>query len=181
MEFLSELWMPIVVSALFVWIASFLMHMVLPHHKGEWKGLPNEDAFLANIKEVAPGQYMFPFCVGGNYKDPAYEEKLKNNPNGIITVWPGQPNMGRNLGLTLLTYAVIGVFIAYIGWHAMKGEDVKYMDVFRICGTAAFMAHGLGMLTHMIWYQSRGFWTYLFDNLVFALVTAGVFGWLWPH
>ncbi len=181
MEFLSELWMPILISGAIVWIASALLHMVVPHHKGEWKGLPNEDALLAALKGVAPGQYMFPFCDMAQMKEPAFQEKMKNNPNGAVTVWAGSVNMGKNLVLSLITYLVIGVFVAYIGWHAMNGEAVQYMDVFRMCGAAAFMAHGLGMLTHMIWFQVKGFWTYLFDNLVYALLTAGVFGWLWPH
>jgi hypothetical protein len=181
MEFLSELWMPALISAAIVWFASAIMHMVLPHHKGEWKGLPNEEAVLAALKGVAPGQYTFPHCKDmSEMKDPAFMEKMKNNPNGTITIWAGQVNMGRNLLLTFLTYVVIGVFVAYVGWHAMKGEQVEYMDVFRLAGAAAFMAHGLGMLTHMVWFQVKGFWTYLFDNLVFALLTAGVFAWLWP-
>jgi hypothetical protein len=181
MEFMSELWLPILISGLLVWIASALLHMVVPHHKSEWRGLPNEDALLGALKGVAPGQYMFPFCDMSQMKDPAMQEKMKNNPNGTLTVWDGQVNMGKNLLLSLVTYWVIGVFVAYIGWHAMSGEEVEYMDVFRICGTGAFMAHALGNLTHMIWFQIKGFWAYLFDNLVYALLTAGVFGWLWPH
>lgn len=180
MDFLSELWLPIVVSALFAWFASFLMHMVLPHHKGEWKGLPNEEGVMSALRGTPPGQYMFPWCEPSQMKDPAMQEKIKQGPSGHMTIWPGPFNMGLNLVLTLLTYLVIGVFVAYIGWHGMEGEAPEYMRVFRICGTAAFMAHGLGMLTHMIWFKVKGFWTYLFDNLVFALLTAGTFGWLWP-
>jgi hypothetical protein len=179
MEFLSELWMPIVVSAVFVFVASALLHMVVPHHKGEWKGLANEDAVLGNLKGVPPGQYMFPFCDMAQMKDPAMQEKLKNNPIGVLTIWPGQANMGQNLGLSFLVYLVIGVFVAYLSWHA-RGGMTDYMSTFRIAGTAAFMAHGLGILTHMVWYRVKGFWAYLLDNLVYALLTAGVFGWLWP-
>jgi hypothetical protein len=181
MEFLSQLWMPVLVSGLVVWFASFLMHMVLPHHKGEWKGLPGEEAVMAALRGTPAGQYMFPWCDMAQLKDPAMQEKIKAGPNGHLTVWPGPVNMGQNLGLTLLVYWVIGVFVAYVGWHAMGGEPVEYMDVFRLCGASAFMAHGLGMLTHMVWFRVKGFWTYTFDNLVFALLTAGVFGWLWPR
>lgn len=180
MDFLLDLWMPILVSAILVWIASFITHMVLPHHKGEWKGLPNEDALLAAIKGTPGGQYMFPYCDMAQMKDPAMQEKMKNNPNGTITVWAGQVNMGRNLVLTLLAYVLIGALTAYVSWHALQGEEVDYMSVFRMAGAAAFMGHGLGWITHMIWYQVKGFWTHMFDSVVYALVTAGVFGWLWP-
>jgi hypothetical protein len=125
MEFLSELWMPILVSGVIVWFASALMHMVLPHHKGEWKGLPNEEAVIGALKGVAPGQYTFPHCTDmSQMKDPAFIEKMKNNPNGTITIWTGQVNMGRNLLLSFVTYVVIGVFVAYVAWHAMRGEQV---------------------------------------------------------
>jgi hypothetical protein len=182
MDFLSELWLPIVVSGLIVWFASFLMHVVLPHHKGEWKGLPNEEAVMGALKGVPAGQYMFPYCADmSQMKDPAMQEKIKAGPSGHMTVWAGPVNMGQNLGLSLLVYVLIGVFVGYVAWHAMEGEaQIEYMRVFRIAGTAAFMAHGLGILTHMVWFKLRGFWTYLFDNLVYGLLTAGVFGWLWP-
>lgn len=180
MDFLSELWMPIVISAVIVWIASFALHMFLPHHKGEWKAFPSEAGVMAALRGVAAGQYMFPWVNMADMKDPAAQAKLKQGPCGAITIWAGPVNMGRNLLLTFTLYLVVGLFTAYLGWHAMHGEPVKYMDVFRICGTAAFMAHAFGWMSHMIWFQMRGFWTYLFDSLVYGLLTAGVFGWLWP-
>lgn len=180
MDFLTELWMPIAVSALIVWIASFLMHMVLPHHKGEWKGVQNEDELLAVLKTNPPGQYMFPWCDMAQMKDPAVQERMKGNPNGTLILWTGQVNMGRNLLLTFATYLFIGSLVAYVTWHALQGEQVDYMTVFRMSGAAAFMAHGLGWIPHMIWFQWRGFWTNMFDSVVYALLTAGVFGWLWP-
>jgi hypothetical protein len=112
-------------------------------------------------------------------KDPASQERLKNNPNGTLSIWAAQTNMGRNLGLTFLTYLVISLLTAYVGWHALAGEQVGFMDVFRICTTAAFLGQGTGILTHMIWYQDKGFWTYLFDNLVYAGITGAIFAWLW--
>jgi hypothetical protein len=179
MEFLAELWLPIVVSAVFVWIASSIIHMVLPHHKGEFKGLPEEDKALDAIRDAPPGQYMFPFCDMADWKKPEMQEKMRRGPNGILIIWPGAANMGRNIILMLVFYLVVSVFVAYIGWHAM-GPGETYMKVFRICGTAAFMAHGLGWMPGMIWFGQKGFWTYLFDSIVYALITAGTFGWLWP-
>ena len=181
MDFMADLWLSIVVSAALVWIASFLMHMVLPHHKGEWKGLPSEEGVLAALKGVAPGQYMFPWCDMKQMNDPAMQEKLNSSPNGTLTIWSGRVNMGRNLLLTLLTYLFIGALTAYVTWHALQGEEPDYMTVFRMAGSAALLGHGMGWITHMIWYQVKGFWTHMFDSVVFALVTAGVFGWLWPQ
>ena len=47
---LIALWMPIVVSGVALFFASWIAWMLLPHHKAEWKGLPNEDALLAALK-----------------------------------------------------------------------------------------------------------------------------------
>lgn len=177
MDFLSQLWQPIVLSAVIVWIASFIMHMVLPHHKGEFKGLADEPKFFAALQGVARGQYMFPWGTMADMKNPEFVAKQKSNPNGTLTVWPGPVNMGRNMGLTFLLYLVIGVFVAYLASHTVPAA-ATYLKVFQICGTAAFMAHGFGWMGHMIWFGGKGFWAYLFDSLVFGCLTAGTFGWL---
>lgn len=181
MDFLGHLWIPIVVSAVLVWVASFLCHMVLPIHKGEWKGLPEENRALDALRGVPPGNYMIPFGTMADMKSAEFAERQKNNPNGTIIIWPGAVNMGQNLILTLLSYVVIGIFVAYITWHAFDGKPLpEYLDVFRIAGTAAFMAHGLALIPHGIWYRGIRFWSVLLDAIILALVTAGVFGWLWP-
>jgi hypothetical protein len=173
--------MPILISAVLVWFASALLHMVLPHHKGDFEGLPDEAKVLSALDGVKPGSYMFPWCSSmAEMKSPELMEKQKKGPNGTLTVFPGAVNMGRNLGLSLVFYIVVGILTAYVASHSLA-PGVPYLKVFQICGAAAFMAHGLGWMPFMIWFGFRGFWAYLFDSLVFALVTAGTFGWLWPR
>ena len=179
MEFLSALWMPIVLSAVFVWIASFLLHMVLPHHKSEYKQLPEEDRFNEAMSNTPPGLYMFQFCTPAEMKDPAKMERVKKGPNGVLAVWPGPVNMGQNLVLTLLFYILVGVFVAYVGWHSIPNV-APYLFRFRICGAVAFAAHGLGWMSFFIWFRYGRFWPNFFDAVVYALLTAGTFAWLWP-
>jgi hypothetical protein len=183
MEFLSQLWMPILLSAVFVWFSSFILHMLLPMHKGECSGVPDEAKLNAALEGVAPGMYMFPWCgtTMAEMKSPEYEEKQRVGPNGVLTVWPGPTQMGRNMVLTLLFYLVVGVFVAYVASHALP-VGTPYLKVFQIAGAVAFMAHGLGWMPNMIWYggSTRSFWTYLIDSIVYALLTAGTFAWLWP-
>ena len=179
MEFLSDLWLPIVVSAAIVWVASAIMHMVMPHHKSEHAGVQDEGRLNDALAGLAPGMYVFPFGTMADMKKPEFVEKMKKGPNGVLTIWPGPVNMGRNLVLMLVFYLVVGVFVAYVGSHTIVA-GAEYLAIFRVAGAMAFMAHGLGWIPHMVWYQGKGFWAYTFDALVYALLTAGTFGWLWP-
>ena len=180
MEFLSDLWLPIVVSAAFVWIAQSIIHMAMPHHKPEWKGMPNEESVTSAMDGMEPGQYMFPWAgTMADMKKPEFVEKMNKGPRGTVTLWPAPINMGRNLTLMFLFNLVVGVFLAYVGSHTIAGET-EYLAVFRVIGAMAFMAYGLGWIPNMIWFGVKGFWAYTFDALVYALVTAGTFGWLWP-
>ncbi|HMS54864.1 MAG TPA: hypothetical protein PKA27_05645 [Fimbriimonadaceae bacterium] len=179
MQFLMDQWMAIVVSAVLVFIASFLTHMVLPLHKGEFKKLVDEDGVMNTVSTVSPGLYMFP-CVNNasEMNSPEFKAKVEKVPNGLLVVWPGGVNMGQNLGLTLLFYLVVGVFVAYIGTHAIP-ESAAYLTKFRLCGAVAFCAHGLGWMSFFIWYRYGKFWPNFVDSLIYALVTAGTFAWLW--
>lgn len=179
MEFLSELWLPIVVSAFLVWVTSFITHVLLPHHKSEWKGLPNEDDFSNLMRSTPAGKYMFPFGSMNDMKEAAFQEKMNRGPNGLLILWDGPVSMGRNLGLTLLFYLVVGVFVAYLGFHAIEPTD-DYLARFRLCGTAALLAHGFGWISFFIWFRYGNFWPNFLDAVLYAGVTAGTFAWLWP-
>lgn len=179
MKFLSAQWLAIVFSAVLVFFASFITHMVLPLHKSEFKKLPDEDGLMDAIRPVSPELYMYP-CPS-NAKDmnsPEFLEKVKKGPNGVLVIWPKPTNMGQNLMLTFVFYLVVGVFVAYLGSHSIPAEST-YMFRFRICGTVAFAAHGLGWMSFFIWYRYGRFWPNFIDSVIYALVTAGAFAWLW--
>ena len=181
---LKELWLPIVVSGVIVWVASFLIWMVSPMHKGEWKSLPDEKGFMGAMIEmgVQPGQYMFPNPTDrSDMKNPEFLERVKRGPNGIITVWPGPANMGKNMVLTLILYWIVSLFVAYLGWNCLQPTD-PYLHKFRISGTAAVMAYCFASLPHDIWFgrPGRAILTSLIDGVIYGLLTAGTFAWLWP-
>ncbi len=180
---LMDLWMPIVVSAVIVFVASAIVWMVLPHHKPDFKRLPNEDAFLAALRagNVAPGQYIFPWYEPGEMKDPAKKKRYEAGPLGVLLVWGGCPNMGRNLGLSFIFYLVVGVFVAYLASHSLPA-GAEYLRVFQVTGTAAIMAYCFASIPHAIWFGKplRSTATDLLDGVVYGLLTAGTFGWLWP-
>lgn len=134
MSFLIYLWLPILLSALFVFILSGILHMALPWHKNDYKTVPDEDKMRDALRpfDVPPGDYMLPSCVGGDYNSPDFKAKLDAGPNWIMTVLPkGQGNMGATFVQWLVFLLLVGTFIAYIAVHALPGDAPARM-VFRI-------------------------------------------------
>ncbi|HKW87579.1 MAG TPA: hypothetical protein VJN21_02365 [Candidatus Acidoferrales bacterium] len=181
---LTALWLPIVLSAVIVFVASSIMHMALPYHKNDYRQLPNEDKLLATLRGagLTRGMYHFPFCSHKDLKTPAMQEKFKQGPVGHVTIFPSGPvNMGKFLGMWFVYCLIIGFFVAYLtGRTVAQGTD--YLAVFRVAGTAGFMAYGLGIISNGIWKgQPWGMvLKEVFDGLIYGLLTAGTFGWLWP-
>ncbi len=184
---LAELWLPILLSAVFVFIASSIFHMAIPIHKGDWKKLPGEEKVLAEMRNqsVRPGAYMFPSCE--SYKDMCNEEmteKYKQGPVGHVTVLPnGPPSMGKALVLWFIYTLVIGLFVGYTGILGGLDRGAAYSAVFRFTGTVALLAYAVTALPDAIWKGQPWSVTgkFIFDGLIYGLVTAGTFGWLWPE
>jgi hypothetical protein len=182
---LSALWLPIVLSAVVVFIASSIMHMVLPYHRSDYHPLPDEDKILSVLR-TAPlqrGLYIFPFGTHKDMKTPAMVEKYKQGPVGFMNILPsGPPAMPKFLIQWLVFCLLIGFFVAYLASHTLA-FGANYRAVFRVVGTAAFLAYGLGQLSNGIWRGQT--WSAVskevIDGLIYSLLTAGMFGWLWPR
>ena len=182
---LIDLWLPILLSAVFVFVASSVIHMCLPIHRGDFKKLPSEDSVLASMRaaSVAPGAYMLP-CAD-SMKDmcsPEIVEKQKLGPVGYLTVVPNGPmNMGKNLLQWFLFSVLIGVFVGYIATIGLSAAS-SGTDVFRMTATVAFLGYGVSNISDSIWKGVS--WTitakFLFDGLVYGLATGGAFLWMWP-
>ncbi|MEZ4701040.1 MAG: hypothetical protein R2834_11960 [Rhodothermales bacterium] len=182
---LLSLWLPVVVAALIVFVVSSIIHMALGYHAGDWVGLPNEARFRDAFRneEVPPGDYVVPYApTAAERNSPAHIEKMKEGPVAFINVRPkGQVVMVAMLSQWFGYCLVVGFFAAYLG-SRFFGPGADYMEVFRITGTVAFAGYGLALLQNSIWYGRKWSSTLksVFDALVFALLTGGVFGWLWP-
>jgi hypothetical protein len=182
---LAALWLPIVVAAVIVFIASSIMHMVLPYHRSDYSQLPDEDKIRATLRaaNLKHGLYTMPYCTHKDMKSPATAEKFKEGPVGFITILPsGPPAMGKFLVQWFVFCLVIGFFVAYLTAHTVP-SGANYLVVFRVAGTAAFLGYGLGHLSDGIWKGQMWSMTIkeTVDGLVYGLLTAGVFGWLWPR
>ena len=185
MAFLAALWLPILLSAVIVFVASFIMHMVLPYHRNDYSQLPDEDKILPVLRAAAlkRGLYIFPFCTHKDMKSPAMIEKQKQGPVGFLTIFPsGPPAMPKFLIQWFVYCLLIGFFVAYLAAHTVA-PGTHYLAVFRVVGTAAFLAYGLGHLSNGIWKGQTWSVTIkeVIDGLIYGLLTAGTFGWLWPQ
>ena len=182
----GALWMPIVLSAVLVFVVSSIVHMVLPWHKSDFKSLPSEDKVMDALRPfaMAPGDYMMPRPSSmADMKTQAYIDKVNRGPKIVMTVLPpGMRGMGSNLLNWFLFSVVVSAMAGFLGCIAL-GPGAEYSRVFHIVGGAAFMAYAFGVWPLSIWYN-RSWSTSLkttFDGLIYAMVTAGTFGWLWPR
>jgi len=179
------LWLPILLSAVIVFAASSIIHMVLGYHNNDFAKLPNEEGVMDALRpfNIPPGEYHMP--KPDNHKqmgEPDFVAKMEAGPMAMMTVVPnGAPKMGGQLGQWFLYSVVVGFFAAYIAGHALE-PGAHYLAVFRFVGATAFMCYTVAGWADSIWYK-RSWSTTLkntFDGLVYACLTAGVFGWLWP-
>ena len=186
MVHLTSLWLPILVSAVIVFAASSIIHMVLPYHRSDVRKLAQEDEVLSALRrlDIPPGDYCVPHPGSHEaMRKPEFVEKMKQGPIVLMTVALGSaPSMTSPLVLWFLYSILVSAFAGYIAGSALA-PGTHYLAVFRVVGTAAFMGYSFALLQHSIWYK-RNWGTTLksvFDGLVYGLLTAGVFGWLWPR
>jgi hypothetical protein len=182
----GSLWLPVVLSSVAIFMISAILHMALKYHRADHKQLPDEENVREALRKAgaAPGMYMTPYCKDqAQMKDPAFQEKFTKGPIAILAVMPsGQVNMGKHLGLwfglTLLTSFVA----AYVARMVLQPGAEHAMTAFRITGTVAFAAYGLGQISDSIWKAQP--WPntmrHMIDAIVYAVVTGAIFCFLWP-
>lgn len=182
---IASLWLPILLSAVGVFIVSSIIHMVFRYHQNDYKRLPDEDGVMDALRgfNIPPGDYVIP-CAGSMkvMNSPEYKEKINKGPIAFFTVLKtGSMAMGGSMVKWFIYSIIVGIFAAYITSRAV-GPGEEYLRVFRFAGATTFIAYTVALWQFTIWYK-RSLATTLkstFDGLIYALVTAGFFGWLWP-
>src|SRR5213593_5078544 len=98
---LAALWLPILLSAVLVFVVSSVIHMVSPWHKSDYPKLSSEDRVMDALRPLAipPGDYMMPRpSRRPELRTPQFLEKYKRGPVLMLTVWPGgSMYMGKQL------------------------------------------------------------------------------------
>jgi hypothetical protein len=183
---IPQLWLPILVSTVIVFVASSIVWMVLPHHKSDARRLPDEAAAadVLGKQGLKPGLYRFPWANSmAEMKDPAFVDKINKGPVGMLTIVPSGPfKLGRSLGLWAVYVVFIGIFVAYLTGRVLA-PGAHYLQVFRVAGVVAFLAYGGARIPDSIWWGRPLSVTLkeTLDGLLYGLLTAGAFGWLWPR
>jgi hypothetical protein len=182
---LAQLWLPIVLSSVFVFIASSILHMVLKFwHMPDCSGFSNESEVGEAMRKggASAGLYMIPYCKPEALKEPATQDKFKQGPVGVIFLrQPGMMNMGVFLGQWFAFCVIVSLFAAFLGIHTM-GAGTPYKHVFGVVGISTFMAYALGSVPNAIWWGHpwKSQIKHMIDGAIYAGLTAGTFGWLWP-
>ena len=180
-----DLWMPILLAGVLVFLVSSVIHMAPLWHRSDYPKIPGQEQVMEALRPLAipPGDYMVPRADSTeHFRSAAFKAELERGPVMIVTVWPnGMQSMARSFGGWFVYCSVIGVFAAYVSGTALP-VGAGYVQVFRLVGVTAFIGYVLALWQMSIWYRRA--WTATInatiDGLIYALLTAGVFGWLWP-
>ena len=183
---LMDLWLPVMLSAVLVFVVSSIVHMVLPFHRSDYGKLSGETKLMEAMRKegVSPGNYMFP-CPASvkDMESPEMKAKYKLGPVGTVNILPSQPPaIGKSLLQWFCFSLVISFFAAYLTSRTL-GPGSHYLQVFRIAGAVAFLGYAGADPVNSIWRGQKWSTTVknLVDGMLYALVTAGCFGWLWPQ
>ncbi len=181
----GSLWLPVLVSTVAVFILSSIFHMVIGHHKADYKGLRNEDEVRDAIRRgtPAPGAYCVPYCKEmKDMKSPELMKKWTEGPVAMIAISPnGTPNMGKYLGLWFVFCFIASFFTAYVARITLNTASDP-MLILRVTSSVAFCIYGMGYLIDYIWKATPApnVLRALIDALVYCLATGLIFKMLWP-
>src|SRR5258708_21809114 len=132
---LEQLWIPIVASAVGVFIASSLIHMVFKWHNVDYRKLANEDDVRAVVRasSPAPGQYIIPHCADMKLlQTPEFQQKFKDGPVAFLFVRPSRPpTMGPALGQWFVLNLVVALLAAYLASKTLA-TTATFMQVCRV-------------------------------------------------
>ena len=183
MDHVIALWLPIIVSAVLVFVASSVIHMVLGYHRNDYRKLPSEDAVMESLQQhdLPPGDYMVPHISDPKVmEDPAFKAKMEKGPLGFFTVvsdWA----MGTSLLQWFVYCLVVSTFSGVLTSQATH-ETFYPGEVFHFAALISFACYFLGLVQNSIWFKRSWKITlkYLLDSVVYAAATGAAFMWLWP-
>lgn len=186
MTSLGALWLAILAATILVFLASSLIHMVLPWHKSDFPKSPREAEVLDALRPIAlpPGDYFMPRASSGaEMKSPEFIEKMTRGPVVLMTVMPnGVFAMGATFVQWTVFIAVVTAAVAWIAGMVMPPAAPSRL-LFHFTFFVSFVAWAAAVWPLSIWYRRS--WSLArkatLDAAIYGAITAGVFVWLWPR
>jgi len=181
----SQLWMPVVLSAVLVFIASSLIHMVFKWHNSTYRSFGNEDAVREALRpaSASPGMYVTPHATDMKQMGtPEMQKKYVDGPVAVVTIRrSGPPTMGPMLGQWFGYSAVVAALIAYVASHTLPA-GAGFFSVCREVGVMTLLAYGGGSVIQGIWWAKPwgSVMKELLDAVIYGMLCALAFAWLWP-
>lgn len=182
---LVELWLPILLAAVGVFLVSWILHVLLPIHRNDFSSLENEEALAETLRaqKPAPGQYTFPYCKSmQEMQSEELQARYRQGPVGILTIYPdGVPPMGKMLLQWLLYCLGVSVIVAYLGGRSLPA-GASLAEILQIAGTAATLVYASPSISDSIWKGTPWIVTLRFcgDGLIYGLTTGFIFAFTWP-
>jgi hypothetical protein len=182
----TALWLPVVVSAVFVFIVSSVLHMVFKYHNTDYVPLPNEDAVRAAIRSAnpTPREYMIPYCANMQaMKTPEMQLKFAEGPVGRLTLRaPGPISIGPSLAQWFIFSLAISIVVAALASVTLSSA-YSTRHIFIVVCVTTWLAYSAGHITSSIWFARPWSITLkeIFDGLLYGLATGAAFVWLWPR
>ena len=181
-----SLWLPILVSAALVFVASSVIHMMLSYHNKDFRAVPDEDGVMDALRgfDIPAGDYSLPHAANLEVmRSEEYQDKARRGPVTFMTVLPdGRLFSMRDQLIQWFVYsAIVSLFAAHVTGLAL-GPGADSMAVFHFVSATAFAGYAFAHAQRSIWFSQNWGTTArnMFDGLVYGLLTGGVFGWLWP-
>ena len=185
MTLLSALWLPILISAVAVFVLSSIIHMTPLWHKSDYPRYANEDRVLDALRPLGlpPGDYFMPRpASSAEMRSPEFQEKMKRGSVLMTVMPPWSGSMAGNLSQWFVYCLVVSVLAAYVAGAALP-PGAAAIQICRFAGTTAFMGYTLALWQMSIWYRRAWSMTLksTLDGVIYAAATCLVLGWLWPR
>jgi hypothetical protein len=179
----TSLWLPILLSAVAVFVMSNILWMALPFwHRSDYKKLSKEQALLDSVSEATSGQYIAPYLNWGKLT-PEERAAVERRPMAFVLVRnPAKFSFPAALATYFAYTLVISFLVGYVTGVALPPGG-PFREVLRIAGTVGILAYSFGSVGDSIWYGKP--WSVtakvIIDGIIYGLLTGVIFAWLWPH
>lgn len=182
---LAHLWLPVLLTGVFVFIASSLIHMVFKWHNSDYGKLANEDEVRMVVRagKPSPGQYVFPHCIDmKQMQEEATMSKFIEGPIGFLTIRKsGPPTMGPALLMWFVFTVLIAAFAALIVVQGL-GLQANPRMAGHMIGLISLLAYCGGSIQSAIWMGKP--WGSvakdMLDGFIYATISALTFMCFWP-